>query len=140
MFDTLQVAHDLRKGEFSAPQADALVSALNVISRNMVTKAELKAELKTALSNHPTQADLKTELGELRAEFRAGLADLRSEFRAGLADLRTEQKTELQATLENYPTKADWAALETRLTMRMYMMTSLMASLTVGVITLVIKL
>ncbi len=107
MFDTLQVADDLKKGGFTASQADALVSVLNAIFRNMVTRAELKAELKAALSNYPTKAELKAEL---------------------------------KATLENYPTKIDLAALETRLTMRMYMMTSLMASLTVGVITLVIKL
>ena len=48
MFDTLQVARDLKKGGFSEPQAEAVVSAFNSISQNMVTKAELKTEL-TAL-------------------------------------------------------------------------------------------
>ena len=48
MFDTPQVARDLKKGGFSEPQAEAVVSAFNSISRHMVTKAELKTEL-TAL-------------------------------------------------------------------------------------------
>jgi len=50
MFDTLQVACDLKKGGFSEPQAEAVVSIFSAISQNMVTKAELKAELKTALT------------------------------------------------------------------------------------------
>ena len=73
MFDTLQVARDLKKGGFSEPQAEAVVSAFNSISQNMVTKADLeaalkdfptkaklKAELKTALENYPTKTELAT--------------------------------------------------------------------------------
>lgn len=78
MFDTLQVAHDLKKGGFSEPQAEAIVSILSAISQNMVTKAdlevalkdfptksELKAELKAALEDYSTKAELKAELATL---------------------------------------------------------------------------
>lgn len=103
MFDTLQVARDLKKGGFSEPQAEAVVSAFNSISQNMVTKAELKAELKAALGNYPTKAELKAEL---------------------------------KTALENYPTKTELATLETRLTVRMLMMSGLI----VGAVALIVKL
>ena len=107
MFDTLQVARDLKKGGFSEPQAEAVVSAFNSISQNMVTRTDLEA----ALKNFPTKAELKAEL---------------------------------KAALENYSTKAELktelTALETRLTVRMYMTASLAAGFIVGMITLVIKL
>ncbi len=103
MFDTLQVARNLKKGGFSGPQAEAVVSAFSSISQNMVTKAELKAELKAALGNYPTKAELKAEL---------------------------------KTALENYPTKIELAALETRLTVRMLMMSGLI----VGAVALIVKL
>lgn len=82
MFDTLQVARDLKKGGFSEPQAEAMVSIFSAILQNMVTKADLEAALK------------------------------------------------------DFPTKAELAALETRLTIRMLMMSGLI----VGAIALIVKL
>ena len=75
MFDTLQVVRDLKKGGFSEPQAEAVVSAFNAISQNMVTRAELKAELKAALENYPTKAELKAALADYSTK-----ADLKSEL------------------------------------------------------------
>lgn len=99
MFDTPQVARDLKKGGFSEPQAEAAVSAFNVISQNMVTKADLEA----ALKDFPTKAELKAEL---------------------------------KTALENHPTKTGLATLETRLTVRMLMMSGLI----VGAVALIVKL
>ena len=42
MFDTLQVARDLKKGGFSEPQAEAMVSIFSTVSQNVVTKADLE--------------------------------------------------------------------------------------------------
>ena len=120
MFDTLQVANDLKKGGFSAPQAEALVSAFSAVFQNMVTKADLKA----ALKDYPTRAELKAEL-------KAAL-----EGYATRAELRAELKSELKAALEGYATKADLAALETRLTLRLVLMTGII----VGAIGLLVKL
>ena len=86
MFDTLQVANDLKKGGFSEPQAEALVSAFSAITRDLVTKVDLKAALK------------------------------------------------------NYPTKIDLAALETRLTVRIAIISGIMSGIVVGAVGLIIKL
>ena len=76
MFDTLQVANDLKKGGFSEPQAEALVSAFSAMLQGMVTRADLKValenyptkdDLKAALENHPTKAELKAGLSALEA-------------------------------------------------------------------------
>ena len=82
MFDTLQVARDLKKGGFSESQAEAVVSIFSAILQNMVTKADLEAALK------------------------------------------------------DFPTKVELAALETRLTVRMLMMSGLI----VGAVALIVKL
>ena len=84
MFDTLQVANDLKKGGFAEPQAEALVSAFSAITRDLVTKADLKA----ALKDYPTRDELKAELkaaledypmrAELKAELKAGLSALQA--------------------------------------------------------------
>lgn len=103
MFDTLQVARDLKKGGFSEPQAEAMVSIFSAVSQNMVTKADLEA----ALKDFPTKAELKAEL------------------KAALEDYST--KAEL---------KAELAALETRLAVRMLMMSGLI----VGAVALIVKL
>lgn len=86
MFDTLQVANDLKKGGFAAPQAEALVSAFSAITRDMVTKSDLKT------------------------------------------------------ALENYPTKFDLAALETRLTVRIIIISGIMSGIIVGAVGLIVKL
>ena len=89
MFDTLQVANDLKKGGFSEPQAEALVSAFSAITRDLVTKTdletalkdyptrdELKAELKAALKDYPTRTELKAELAAGLSALQARLAFL----------------------------------------------------------------
>ena len=158
MFDTLQVANDLKKGGFSESQAGALVSAFSAIVQDIVTKADLK----TALEGYPTKAELKAELkaalgdyptkAELRADLKAALkgyptkAELKADLKAALGDYPTKAELggELKTALGGYPTrpelkaelKAGLASLQARLAFLMI----LMSGVIVGAVGLIVKL
>ena len=113
-FDTFQAARALESAGVERAQAEAIVEAIqhrqNYASKADVTSmgVELRAEI------HELGAELRAEIHELGTELRAEIHELGTELRAEIHELGTE----LRGRIDKFG--ADMAALETRLTNRMY--------------------
>ncbi|MDE2849513.1 MAG: hypothetical protein OXP74_02720 [Acidobacteriota bacterium] len=84
-FDTLAAVRNLEKAGMGTSQAEAVTETIRVAVFQGVASKEDIAELRSA-----TQAELKAEIGELRAEMKAEIAALRAE----IGGLRAEMKAE----------------------------------------------
>ena len=113
-FDTFQAARALESAGVERVQAEAIVEAIQQ-RQNYASKADVTSlgiELRTEI--HELGAELRTEIHELGTELRTEIHELGTELRgridklgAEIGELRSEHR-------------ADMAALETRLTNRMY--------------------
>ena len=102
-FDTFQAARALESAGVERAQAEAIVEAIQQ-RQDYATKSDV-----TSMG-----VELRAEIHELGAELRAETQELGTELRAEIHELGTE----LRGRIDKFG--ADMAALETRLTNRMY--------------------
>ena len=102
-FDTFQAARALESAGVERAQAEAIVEAIQQ-RQNYASKADV-----TSMG-----VELRAEIHELGAELRAETQELGTELRAEIHEFGTE----LRGRIDKFG--ADMAALETRLTNRMY--------------------
>ena len=113
-FDTFQAARALESAGVERAQAEAIVEAIQQ-RQNYASKADLTSlGIKLRTEIHELGAELRAEIHELGTELRTEIHELGTELRgridklgAEIGELRSEHR-------------ADMAALETRLTNRMY--------------------
>ena len=127
-FDTYKAVKALREAGFDDAQAEAVTEQISVaIDESVATKDDVgkaQAELKTEVTELRTElktdvAELRAELGQVRTELKADVAELRAELgqvRTELGQVRTELKAdvaELRTELGQVRTelKADVAEL-----------------------------
>ena len=102
-FDSFQAARALESAGVERAQAEAIVEAIQQ-RQNYASKADLTSlGIKLRTEIHELGAELRTEIHELGTELRGRIDKLGAE----IGELRSEHR-------------ADMAALETRLTNRMY--------------------
>ena len=76
-FDTLAVARRLQEADFTDRQAEALTGAIGTaLTGGVATKADI--------------ADLRSEMGEMKADLRSEMAELRGEMDARFARVEAD--------------------------------------------------
>ena len=127
MLDTHAVARSLTAADFTPAQADALTDALREFTKqgDHVTPDQFKAG----------QAEVRSEIAELRAEQRTQIAEVRTEI-ANLDTRLSTQITELRAEQQTgiAGVRTEIASLETRLIRWMVGTVLATAALTVGIL------
>ena len=134
MLDTHAVARSLTAADFTPAQADALTDALREFTEqgDHVTPDQFKAG----------QAEVKSEIAELRSEQRTQIAEVRTEIAnldtrlsTQIAELRVEQQTGIAGVrTEIAEVRTEIASLETRLIRWMVGTVLATAALTVGIL------
>ncbi len=134
MLDTHAVARSLTAADFTPAQADALTDALREFTEqgDHVTPDQFKAG----------QAEVRSEIAELRAEQRTQIAEVRTEIAnldtrlsTQLTELRAEQQTGIAGVrTEIAEVRTEIASLETRLIRWMVGTVLATAALTVGIL------
>ena len=116
MLDTHAVARSLTAADFTPAQADALTDALREFTEqgDHVTSDQFKAG----------QAELRSEIAELRSEQRIQIAEVRTE----IANLDTRLSTQIAGI------RTEISSLETRLIRWMVGTVLATAALTVGIL------
>ena len=106
-FDTLTAAAALRKAGIEEAHAAAIVQTVrSAVTEGVSTKADV--------------AEVKADIGELRAEAKADITEVRSEIaevKADVAQLRTETKADIgEVKADISQLKGDLSALTSRVT------------------------
>ena len=134
MLDTHAVARALTAADFTPAQADALTDALREFTEqgDHVTPDQFKAG----------QAEVRSEIAELRSEQRTQIAEVRTEIAnldtrlsTQITELRAEQQTGIAGVrTEIADVRTEIASLETRLIRWMVGTVLATAALTVGIL------
>ena len=134
MLDTHAVARSLTAADFTPAQADALTDALREFTEqgDHVTPDQFKAG----------QAEVRSEITELRSEQRTQIAEVRTEIAnldtrlsTQITELRAEQQTGIAGVrTEIAEVRTEIASLETRLIRWMVGTVLATAALTVGIL------
>lgn len=114
-FDTLTAAAALRKAGIEEAHAAAIVQTVrSAVTEGVSTKADV-AEVKADIGE--LRAEVKADIAELRAETKADIAELRAETKADIAELRAETKADIgEVKADISQLKGDMSALASRIT------------------------